>query len=87
LLLFFDATKISIFHPVIQAAAKLTEKRNSLLQPKTKEFSSLPSLENRNGSDTPETSIEIVKNLDEIFMEFVALVPKASWLIPPRLQN
>ena len=84
LLLFCDAIDIDNSHPLIKLSTKLARKRNNLLHPKTKEFSQLPS---RSCSGIPETAIQTVKYLDDFFIEFVALVPEAEWLIPSKLKN
>jgi hypothetical protein len=81
LLLFCDSIKIDNLSPLILASNQLSNSRNSLVHPKTKEFDSLPSYPDRSSSPMPETAQKAVDSMSSFFREFVHLVPEADWLV------
>lgn len=81
LLLFCDSIRIPDDDPLLTAVNKLTQNRNALVHPKTKEVrSNVESL--RDGPLIPEAAREAVAAMENFFKEFEAVVPEAKHLIP-----
>lgn len=81
LLLFCDSIRIPDDDPLLAAVKKLTQNRNALVHPKTKEAgSNVESL--RDGALIPEAAQEAVAAMENLFKEFEAIVPEAKHLIP-----
>jgi hypothetical protein len=83
LLLFCDSIRIADDDPLLTAVSNLTQYRNALVHPKTKETkSNIGSL--RDGPLIPEAAQDAVAAMDAFFKEFEVAVPKAKHLIPDR---
>jgi hypothetical protein len=81
LLLFCDSIRITDDDPLLAAVNKLTQNRNALVHPKTKEVrNNVESL--RDGPLIPEAAQEAVAAMGNFFKGFEAIVPEAKHLIP-----
>ena len=84
LLLVCDGIAISGNDELLVSIRTLTNVRNSVVHPKTKEMDSYVPGELRDGLPVPDAAREAVKSMKQFFIDFVRAVPDAEHMLPER---
>lgn len=84
LMLATDSLSISTSDPIVKILDKVAQRRNQLVHAKTREFEAPLSPDDRTRDEMPGRAREAVAEMDAFFTEFVALIPEAKNLVPPR---